>query len=179
MRFMESIEAKYKVCSSDLKDQILKLTQEIMGLGYDDKTEGELLSVLRNAYDNVAQACVTADSNWDAAMKANWEKKNKMKEDRKRSNEKVLKDYRMKQGGGNMLDDAPRETPKVKEQKKKVADSVKEMGKVIEVDFTKKKPSGSSEHPLEVSKDERDAKTKRIQESLQKVHQLMTEMKKV
>jgi hypothetical protein len=111
-------------------------------------------------------------------MKANWEKKSKMKEDRKRSNEKVLKDYRMKQGGGNMLD-APRETPKVKEQKKKVADSVKEMGKVIEVDFAKKKPSGFSEHPLEVSKDERDVKTKRIQESLQKVHQLMSEMKKV
>jgi len=125
------------MAGNDLAQKIERLAEDLISLGYDEKTEQHLLSILERVYLDI-KGVTASDVNWDAIIKKNKANKDRIKKERQQSNQGL-------QG----------------EEEKRIAVQVEKLDNVIKVDFANKQGDRMAE----------------ITKSLQKINQLMSELK--
>ena len=188
MSLLQKVQSKYNVVAKEdnkLADQVLKLASDLAELGYDDETEKNLLGILEKTYNAVQANCVTADVAWDKIVKQNQAKKLRMKQEMKDRNKRTLE--QVKKGGDkwSKLDEEEQQKQKpVFEEKKKavkqkVAKDIEKIGNLVKVDFSAAKPKAPNAPKRGDETDEDFGnRMNRIRNSLQKINNLMSELRK-
>ena len=134
MNFLERLHQRYHtIIASDLSSQILKLASDIIDLEYDESTEKDLLSTLEKVYDFVKHG-TTADINWQQNIIKNRENKERLKEERAERNKRAQQFYKNEMPFEKKLKDKV-----AQEKKKQIANNIKQLDNVIQVDFKKAK----------------------------------------
>lgn len=123
--YLQKIEAAY--AGNTLENKFKKLIGDIIALDYAPAEEQKLLNILKETYKEVSKAkrtktqasIVVADMNWDAIIKENKEKREKIKKEQLEDTKHLIKTT------------FHRNQP----IKQKVAKEVEQMGTLIKFDF--------------------------------------------
>ena len=167
--FRNKVLAAYVIVADALDSKFKQLAADIISLEYAPAEEQKLLDVLKDAYNHASKdkrtksQAVTAGMNWDAIIRENREKQQRLKLDRHNANKSLL----------TQLKQNP--SPAVEPTKQKISQEVHKMSNIVKFDFQHPKDkvsdSGEKEDP------DFENRMSRIKKSLSKISTLMAELK--